>query len=127
MAKDVINPKGAPPPSFPYSPGIRANGFVFVSGQVALDRQSGQVVGNDVAGQTRKVLENVREVLEAAGSSLDKLVKTTVFLADINQFQAMNDVYRELVPDPRPARSTVEALLARPDLLVEIEAVALAD
>ena len=127
MAKEMINPKGAPPPTFPYSPGIRANGFVFVSGQVAIDRRSGQVVGNDVASQTRKTLENVKEVLEAAGSSLEKVVKTTVFLADINQFQAMNDVYREMVPDQRPARSTVQALLARADLLVEIEAVALAD
>ena len=122
--KEAVSASGNPVLTLPYSPGIRANGFVFASGQVALNAK-GEVVGNDVATQTRQTLENLRRVLEAAGSGMDKLVKTTVFLTDIGQFQAMNEVYRELVPEPRPARSTVQALLARPDLLVEIEGIAL--
>ncbi|HYW86230.1 MAG TPA: RidA family protein, partial [Chloroflexota bacterium] len=83
--------------------------------------------GPDVASQTRQTIDNLRAVLEAGGSSLGKLVKTTVFLADMRTFDDMNAVYRELIPEPRPGRSTVEARLARPDLLVEIEGIALAD
>jgi 2-iminobutanoate/2-iminopropanoate deaminase len=111
----------------PFSLGIKANGFVFVSGQVALDPDTGALVGaGDVRAQAHQALANVRRVLEAAGSGMDKLVKVTVFLADIGEFSAMNDAYREVVPEPYPARSTVEAELARPEFLVEIEAVALA-
>jgi len=84
-------------------------------------------VGHDVASQTRQTIANLRAILEAGGSSLDRLVKTTVFLADMRTFDAMNEVYTELIPEPRPGRSTVEARLARPELLVEIEGIALAD
>ena len=125
--REAIRPSGATSPALPFSPGIRAGGFVFVSGQVALDPETGALVGSgDVRAQARQALANVRRVLEAAGSGMDKLVKVTVFLADIGEFAAMNDVYRDVVPEPYPARSTVEAELARPEFLVEIEAVALA-
>ena len=125
--KEVITRSDAPPSSLPFSAGIRANGFVFTSGQVGSDPKTGQVVGLDVASQTRQTIANVRAVLEAGGSSLDKLVKVTVFLADIRLFDEMNTVYRELIPEPRPGRSTVEARLARPEILVEIEGIALAE
>jgi 2-iminobutanoate/2-iminopropanoate deaminase len=121
--REVVTRADIPAPSLPFSAGIRANGFVFTSGQVGTDPRTGQVAGPDVASQTRQVIANVRAVLEAGGSSLDQLVKTTVFLADMRLFEAMNAVYREMIPEPRPGRSTVEARLARPELLVEIEAI----
>lgn len=115
-----------PSPSLPFSAGIKANGFVFTAGQVGTDPRTGQVAGPDVGAQTRQAIDNLRHILEAGGSSLDHLVKTTVFLADMRTFEQMNAVYRELIPEPRPGRSTVEARLARPELLVEIEGIALA-
>ena len=121
--REVVTRSDMPSPSLPFSAGMRANGFVFTSGQVGTDPRSGQVAGPDVASQTRQAIDNVRAVLEAGGSSLDRLVKTTVFLADMRLFEAMNAVYRELIPEPRPGRSTVEARLARPELLVEIEGI----
>ena len=121
--REVVTRSDMPSPSLPFSAGMRANGFVFTSGQVGTDPRSGQVAGPDVASQTRQAIDNLRAVLEAGGSSLDLLVKTTVFLADIRLFEAMNAVYRELIPEPRPGRSTVEARLARPELLVEIEGI----
>jgi reactive intermediate/imine deaminase len=122
--KEAIVRADIPPSPLPFSAGIKANGFVFVSGQVGTDPHSGQVAGPDVVSQTRQTIANVQAVLQAGGSSLDRLVKMTVFLADIRTFDQMNQVYRELIPEPRPARSTIEAKLARPELLVEIEAVA---
>jgi len=121
--REVVTRSDMPSPSLPFSAGMRANGFVFTSGQVGTDPRSGQVAGPDVASLTRQAIDNLRAVLEAGGSSLDRLVKTTVFLADIRLFEAMNAVYRELIPEPRPGRSTVEARLARPELLVEIEGI----
>lgn len=125
--RDVITRSDVPSPSLPFSAGMRANGFVFTSGQVGTDPRTGAVAGPDVAAQTRQAIDNVRAVLEAGGSGLDRLVKTTVFLADMRLFEAMNAVYRELIPEPRPGRSTVEARLARPELLVEIEGVGVLD
>jgi len=125
--KEVITRPDVPSPSLPFSAGIRASGFIFTAGQVGTNPRTGQLAGPDVASQTRQTIDNLRAVLEAGGSSLDKLVKTTVFLADMRTFDDMNAVYRELIPEPRPGRSTVEARLARPDLLVEIEGIALAD
>ena len=125
--KQVVTRADVPAPSLPFSAGIKANGFVFASGQVGTDPRSGQVAGPDVTAQTRQAIENLRAVLEAGGSSLDRLVKTTVFLADMRTFEQMNAVYRELIPEPRPGRSTVEARLARAELLVEIEGVGVAD
>jgi len=125
--KEVVSRTDVPSPALPFSAGIKANGFVFTAGQVGTDPRTGQLAGPDVGTQTRQAIDNLRAILEAAGSSLDQLVKTTVFLADMGTFEAMNAVYRELIPEPRPGRSTIEARLARPDLLVEIEGVALAD
>jgi 2-iminobutanoate/2-iminopropanoate deaminase len=125
--KEVITRSDVPPATLPFSAGIRANGFVFTAGQVGTDPRTGQLAGPDVASQTRQVIANVQAILEAGGSSLAKLVKTTVFLADMRTFDEMNAVYRELIPEPRPGRSTVEARLARPDLLVEIEGIAVID
>ena len=116
-----------PAPNLPFSAGIRANGFVFTAGQVGTDPRTGELAGADVRSQTRQTIANLRAVLEAGGSSLDKLVKTTVFLADLRTFDGMNEVYRELIPEPRPGRSTVEARLARPEILVEIEGIATID
>jgi reactive intermediate/imine deaminase len=125
--KQVITRSDAPAPALPFSAGIKANGFIFTAGQVGTDPRTGELAGPDVASQTRQVIANVKAILEAGGSSLDNLVKTTVFLADLRLFEAMNNVYRELIPEPRPGRSTVEARLARPEILVEIEAIAVAD
>jgi len=125
--KEVVSRTDVPSPSLPFSAGIKANGFLFTAGQVGTDPRTGKAAGPDVASQTRQAIANVQAVLEAGGSSLDRLVKTTVFLADMRVFEEMNAVYRELIPEPRPGRSTVEARLARPELLVEIEAIALTD
>jgi len=124
--KEVISRTDVPAPSLPFSAGIKANGFIFTAGQVGTDPATGRLAGPDVGSQTRQVIANIRAILEAGGSSLEQLVKTTVFLADLRTFEEMNAVYRELIPEPRPGRSTVEAKLARPDILVEIEAIALA-
>jgi 2-iminobutanoate/2-iminopropanoate deaminase len=125
--KEVISRADVPAPSLPFSMGIKANGFIFTAGQVGTDPRTGQIAGPDVTSQTRQTIENLRAILEAGGSSLDKLVKTTVFLADLRTFEEMNAVYREMIPEPRPGRSTVEARLARPEILVEIEGIAVAD
>lgn len=125
--KEAISRPDAPPSSLPFSAGIKANGFIFTSGQVGTDPRTNALAGPDVGAQTRQTIENLKAILEAGGSGLDRMVKTTVFLADMRLFDAMNAVYREMVPEPRPSRSTVEARLARPELLVEIEAIALAE
>jgi 2-iminobutanoate/2-iminopropanoate deaminase len=125
--KQVVTRTDAPAPNLPFSAAIKANGFIFASGQVGTDPRTGELAGPDVAAQTRQTIANIQAVLEAGGSSLDRLVKATVFLADMRLFEAMNAVYRELIPEPRPGRSTVEARLARPEILVEIEVIALAD
>ena len=127
MPREVVERRDVPRPTLPFSAGMRAHGFVFTAGQVGSDPRTGQVAGPDVRSQTRQAIANLRAVLEAGGSSLDRLVKTTVFLADMRLFDAMNEVYRELIPEPRPGRSTVEARLARPELLVEIEGIGLTD
>jgi 2-iminobutanoate/2-iminopropanoate deaminase len=121
--REVVTRSDIPAPQLPFSAGMRANGFVFSSGQVGTDPSTGQVAGLDVASQTRQAIANLSAVLEAGGSSLSRLLKTTVFLSDMRLFEDMNAVYRELIPEPRPGRSTVEARLARPELLVEIEGI----
>jgi 2-iminobutanoate/2-iminopropanoate deaminase len=125
--KEAISRTDAPPSTLPFSAGIKANGFIFTAGQVGTDPRTNTLAGPDVGAQTRQTIENLRAILEAGGSGLDRMVKTTVFLADMRLFEAMNAVYREMIPEPRPSRSTVEARLARPELLVEIEAVALVE
>jgi len=123
MEKQVFaSPAGAPAVG-PYSPAVGAGDFVFVSGQIALDTD-GRIVGYTPKDQTRKALENLRATLEAAGLTLDNVVKTTVFLKDMDEFSAVNDVYGEFFAEPYPARSTVEVARLPKDLHVEVEAVA---
>jgi 2-iminobutanoate/2-iminopropanoate deaminase len=109
----------------PYSQAIRANGFVFLSGQIPLDPKTQHVVEGDVAAQTERVLENLKGVVEAAGSSLQRVVKTTVFLADMDDFAAMNEVYSRYFTAHPPARSTVEVSRLPKSARVEIDLIAL--
>jgi 2-iminobutanoate/2-iminopropanoate deaminase len=109
----------------PYSQAVRANGFVFLSGQIPLDPKTQQVVEGDAATQTERVLENLKAVVEAAGSSIQRVVKTTVFLADMNDFAAMNEVYSRYFVTHPPARSTVEVSRLPKNVRVEIELIAL--
>jgi 2-iminobutanoate/2-iminopropanoate deaminase len=124
MSKDIIATKNAPGAIGPYSQGIRANGFVFASGQIGLDPATGEFVRGGIAEQSRQALLNVKNVLEAAGSGLDKAVKTTVFLKDINDFAAMNAVYSEFFKTDCPARSAVQVAALPKGALVEIEVIA---
>jgi 2-iminobutanoate/2-iminopropanoate deaminase len=122
---ESVRTQGAPAPIGPYSQAICANGFVFVSGQIGIDPATGGVVQGDAAAQTRQVMKNLAAILEAAGSGLDRVVKTTVFLADMGQFARVNEVYGEYLHGLKPARSTVEVARLPKDALVEIEAIAL--
>jgi len=124
--KDVVFTPRGPKPIGPYSQAVRANGFLFVSGQVGFDPQTGEFVGNDVRSQTERVLENLKAILEAAGVTLNHVVKTTVFLKDMNDFPAMNEVYAKYFSAAPPARSTVQAARLPKDALVEIDVVAVA-
>jgi 2-iminobutanoate/2-iminopropanoate deaminase len=123
--RHALETDGAPAAIGPYSQAIVAGGFVFCSGQIPLDPATGELVTGGVAAETRRVLDNVRAVLDAAGSSLDAVVKTTVFLADMADFAAMNAVYAEYFRAPAPARSTVQAAALPRAARVEIEVVAL--
>lgn len=122
---EVISTDKAPQAVGPYSQAISANGFVFVSGQIAIDPATGQLNQGSTAEQTRQVLKNVSAVLESAGSSLDKVVKATVFIKNMNDFQAMNEVYAEFFAKNKPARACVEVARLPKDVLVEIDAIAL--
>jgi 2-iminobutanoate/2-iminopropanoate deaminase len=122
---DVIATKEGPQAIGPYSQAIRANGFVFVSGQVAIDPTTQQFIAGDVAAQTDRAIKNLAGILKAAGSSLQKVVRTTVFLKNIGDFAAMNEVYGKHFSSAPPARSTVEVARLPKDALVEIDAVAL--
>jgi 2-iminobutanoate/2-iminopropanoate deaminase len=125
--KEVIRTEAAPAPfqGAPYSQAIKANGFVFVAGQVGITPDKPQPVSDSIQEQTEQTLTNLRAILEAAGSGMDKLVKTTVFLTNLADFQGMNEVYAKHVGDRPPARSTFEVSKLPPGLLVEIEAIAL--
>jgi len=125
--KTVVRTEAAPAPFLgaPYSQAIAANGFVFVSGQVALAPGHTEIVGSTIEEQTEQVFRNLAAVLAEAGSGLDRLVKTTVFLANFDDFQGMNSVYATKVGDVPPARATVEVSKLPSGALVEIEAVAL--
>lgn len=120
-----ISTPDAPQAIGPYSQAIRAGQFLFLSGQIPLDPVSGEVVAGDVRAQTRRVLDNVAGVLAAAGVSMDAVVKTTVFLIDLADFTAMNEVYATAFEEPAPARSTVQVSRLPRDVRVEIEVVAL--
>lgn len=124
--KDAIVTDFGPKAIGPYSQAIRANGFIFVSGQIALDPRTQELVSGDVTVQTERVLENVKGILQAAGSSLEKVVRSTVFLADMNEFAPMNQVYARYFRQDPPARSTVQAARLPRDVRVEIDVIALA-
>ena len=124
--RDVISTDRGPRAIGPYSQAIRANDFLFLSGQVSLDPATQQLVPGDIAAQTTRVLENLKGILEAAGSSLDRVVKTTVYLKDMNDFAAMNEVYARYFPSAPPARATVEVARLPKDARVEIDLIALA-
>ena len=124
MAKEVIATKHAPGAIGPYSQAIKANGFVFASGQLGLVPATGEFAEGGIEEQTRQSLTNVKSVLEAAGSGLEKVVKTTVFLKDIKDFAAMNKVYSEFFKTDCPARSAVQIAALPKDGLVEIEVIA---
>ncbi|MGB9235380.1 MAG: RidA family protein [Terriglobales bacterium] len=123
--RDVISTKQAPQAIGPYSQAIRAAGLVFTSGQVAIDPATQQVIAGDVAAQTDRVLKNLAAILEASGSSLEKVVRCTVFLKNMGDFAAMNEVYGRYFKTAPPARSTVEVARLPKDVLVEIDAIAL--
>ncbi len=122
--REQIATKDAPAAIGPYSQAIKSNGLVFCSGQIALDPASGQLVTGDVAAQTERVLKNLAVVLKAAGSGMDRVLKTTVFLKSMGDFAVMNEVYGKHFQAPFPARSTVEAARLPKDVLVEIDVIA---
>jgi 2-iminobutanoate/2-iminopropanoate deaminase len=123
--REIVSTKDAPLAIGPYSQAIKANGFVFTSGQIAIDPSTQQVIASDVAAQTERVLRNLSEILEAAGSGLGKVVRATVFLKNMNDFAAMNQVYGKYFSSAPPARSTVEVARLPKDVLVEIDVIAL--
>jgi 2-iminobutanoate/2-iminopropanoate deaminase len=127
LLKEPVKTSNAPAALGPYSQAIKAGGMVYTSGQIAIDPETGEFSGGGIAEQTDRVLKNVAAVLEAAGSSLDRVVKTLVFLADMDDFAAMNEVYAKFFPGAPPARSTVQAARLPRDARVEIEAVALVE
>lgn len=124
MPLKTVKTDKAPAAIGPYSQGIVAGGFLFTAGQIAIDPATGQVVKGDVKAQTERALANVSEVLAAAGASWRHVVKTTVFLQDMNDFPVMNDVYGRVLGDARPARSTVQVAGLPRGVLVEIDAIA---
>ncbi|MBQ8113585.1 MAG: RidA family protein [Kiritimatiellae bacterium] len=121
---NIISTENAPKALGPYSQAIKAGGFVWCSGQIPIDPAVNAVTATTIEDQTRQAITNLRNVLEAAGSGLDKVVKTTVFISDMNNFAALNAVYAELFGDAKPARSCVEVTRLPKDVMVEIEAVA---
>ena len=124
--KQIVVTKQAPQAIGPYSQGIAANGFLFLSGQIPLDPATGQVVEGDIAVQTERVLKNLEAVLEAAGASLARVVKTTVYLKDLNDFGRMNEVYARFFASEPPARATVEVARLPRDVRIEIDLIAFA-
>jgi 2-iminobutanoate/2-iminopropanoate deaminase len=117
-------PKGVPAPRGPYSPAVRAGDFLFVSGQGPIDPKTNQFSYGDIRHETRITLDNIRSILEGCGSSLADVVKCSVFLADARDFTLMNEVYAEFFGDNKPARTTVEAKFANPEMKVEIDCIA---
>ena len=128
MDKEAVRTEAAPAPfqAAPYSQAIRAGGLVFVSGQLALHPGSHELVSDTIAEQTEQVFANLKAILETAGSALERIVKTTVYLQDLDDFQGMNEVYRQYVGELPPARATIEVSALPSGALVEIDAIALA-
>jgi 2-iminobutanoate/2-iminopropanoate deaminase len=124
MTRQAVSTASAPQAIGPYSQAVRAGSLLFVSGQIPIDPATGNLVDGDAAAQTRRVLDNIGEILKAAGASFDHVVRTTVFLADMNDFGAMNDVYATYFAAPAPARATVQAARLPKDARVEIDVIA---
>jgi 2-iminobutanoate/2-iminopropanoate deaminase len=124
--KEIISTEKGPKAIGPYSQAVKASGFVFTAGQVPFDPATGQLIEGDVARQTVRVLENLKAIVEAAGSSLDRAVKATVYLKDMNDFAAMNEVYARYFPANPPARSTVEAARLPRNVRIEIDLITVA-
>ncbi len=124
MKKQIIQTAHAPAAIGPYSQAVRVGDLLFVSGQIPLDPKTGELVRSGVADETKKVLENLKAIIDAAGGHLGDVVKTTIFLKDMNQFAVVNEVYGTFFPQPFPARATVEVARLPRDVNVEIEAIA---
>jgi len=124
--KEIIATDEGPKAIGPYSQAVRANGFVFVSGQIPLDPATGELLVGDIGQQTARVLENLKAILEAAGSSMDRAVKVSVFLRDMSEFAGMNAIYAKYFPNDPPARATVQVARLPRDVGVEIDVIALA-
>ena len=124
MPRQAISSEGAPRAIGPYSQAVRAGSMLFVSGQIPLDPATGLMVDGDIAAQTHRVFANLRAILDAAGASFDHVVRTTVYLADMNDFNAMNEVYGTYFSSPAPARATVQAARLPKDARVEIDVIA---
>jgi len=122
--KQIVATEAAPRAIGPYSQAVISRGLVFVSGQIPLDPAKGRMVAGDIAAQTERVLENLRAILEASGSSLDRVIKTTVYLADLEDFPKVNEVYARYFPSAPPARATVQVARLPRDARIEIEAIA---
>lgn len=122
--KQAISSPGAPTAIGPYSPAIRSGQLLFVSGQVPIDPATGQIIAGDIAAQTRRVLDNIGALLTAGGRAFADVVRTTVFLADMNDFAAMNEVYGQYFSEPYPARATVQVARLPKDARVEIDVIA---
>lgn len=123
--REIIETTAAPSPIGPYSQAVRANGFVFVSGQIPVNPATGLVEGMDVQSQTRQVMRNIEAILGAAGTGFDKVVKTTAFLTNLDDFSGFNRVYEEYFGESKPARATVQVARLPKEVLVEIEAIAI--
>ncbi|NLI78104.1 MAG: RidA family protein [Candidatus Riflebacteria bacterium] len=125
MSRTVITSQKAPAAIGPYSQAIKANGFVFTSGQIPISPASGTIEAKDIEGQVRQVMANLDEVLKAAGTDFSKVVKTTIFLADMNDFAKVNEIYAKAFPKEPPARSTIQVARLPKDAKIEIEMTAL--
>jgi 2-iminobutanoate/2-iminopropanoate deaminase len=122
--KDIIHSDRGPKPIGPYSQAVKINGLLYLSGQIPLDPKTNEMIAGDIKAQTERVLENIKGILEAAGSNLHHVVKTTVFLKDMNEFSGMNEVYGKYFTAAHPARSTVQVARLPKDASVEIEVIA---
>ncbi|HYY56031.1 MAG TPA: RidA family protein [Pyrinomonadaceae bacterium] len=127
MPKKIVRTKKAPAPIGPYSQGVMAGSLVFASGQTPIDPQTGELIAGDIGAQTAQAILNLQAVLEAAGSSLERVVKATVFLADMNDFAAMNEAYGRFFTQEPPARTTIQAAALPRNARVEIELIAVLD
>src|SRR5688572_9363160 len=127
QVREAVATESAPKAIGPYSQAIRAAGLLFVSGQIPIDPATGALVDGDIAAQTHRVFANLKAILEAGGATFDRVVRTTVYLADMNDFAAMNEVYASYFSSPAPARATVQAARLPRDARVEIDVIALVD